>query len=41
VIEGMDVVKKIQASPTGTNGEYGTETIEPAIRILKAYRAKP
>ena len=41
VAEGMDVVKKIQASPAGTKGEYGTETLAPPIKILKAYRAKP
>ena len=40
VVDGMDVVKKIQASPTGTKGEYGTETLEPPIKILKAYRRK-
>ena len=39
VVKGMDVVKKIQASPTGTKGEFGPETLEPVIRILKAYRA--
>jgi len=38
VIAGMDVVKKIQASPTGARGAYGTESLEPPIRILKAYR---
>jgi hypothetical protein len=34
----MDVVKAIQASPTGKKGPYGPESLEPAIRILKAYR---
>jgi len=41
VVEGMDVVKKIQASPTlpaGRRGSYGTETLDPVIKILKAYR---
>ena len=38
VVRGMDVVKAIQASPTGQRGEYGTESLEPPIRILKAYR---
>ena len=38
VVAGMDVVKKIHASPTGQRGAYGTETLEPPIRILKAYR---
>lgn len=39
VIGGMDIVKKIQASPTGTQGEYATETLAPPIKILKAYQA--
>ena len=38
VTAGMDVVKKIQAAPTGQRGAYGTETLEPPIKILKAYR---
>ena len=38
VVAGMDVVKKIQASPTGQRGAYGTETLDPPIRVLKAYR---
>ena len=38
VVRGMDVVKAIQASPTGQRGPYGTESLEPPIRILKAYR---
>ena len=38
VIKGMDVVRAIQASPTGARGAYGTETLDPALRILKAYR---
>jgi len=39
VAEGMDVVKKIQASPTGPTGEFGPETLAPPIKIRKAYRA--
>lgn len=41
VISGMDVVKKIQASPTQTNanGKKG-QSLEPPITILKAYRKK-
>lgn len=38
VVAGMDVVKKIQAAHTGTTGAYRTETLEPPIKILKAYR---
>ena len=38
VVDGMDVVKKIQASSTGERGAYGTETLEPPIKILKAAR---
>ena len=38
VIDGMDVVKKIHASKTGMRGAYGTETLDPPIKILKAYR---
>ena len=38
VVRGMDVVKAIQASPTGQRGPYGTESLDPPIRILKAYR---
>jgi hypothetical protein len=34
----MDVVKKIQASPTGPNGAYRTETLDPPIKVLRAYR---
>src|SRR5262245_6510660 len=41
VVRGMDVVKAIQASPTGRAGAYGTESLEPPIKILKAYRRKP
>ena len=38
VIRGMDVVKEIQASPTGAKGPYGTESLMPPIKIFKAYR---
>jgi len=41
VVEGTDVVKKIQSAPTlpaGQRGAYGTETLAPPIKILKAYR---
>lgn len=38
VTRGMDVVRAIQASPTGSAGPYGTESLMPPIRILKAYR---
>jgi peptidyl-prolyl cis-trans isomerase A (cyclophilin A) len=41
VLEGMDVVKKIQSAhtlPAGQRGAYGTETLDPPIKILKAYR---
>ena len=41
VVRGMDVVKAIQASPTGTAGPYGTESLSPPIKILKASRRKP
>ena len=38
VVEGMDVVKKIQAAHTGERGAYGTESLDPPIAIVKAYR---
>ena len=38
VVEGMDVVKKIQAAPTGERGAYGTETLSPPIKIVKVSR---
>jgi peptidyl-prolyl cis-trans isomerase A (cyclophilin A) len=41
VVRGRDVVAAIQASPTGRSGPYGTESLSPPIRILKAYRRKP
>ena len=40
VVRGMDVVKAIQAAPTGQRGPYGTESLEPPINVLKAYRQK-
>jgi len=39
VIAGMDVVEKIHKSPTGTTGAYRTETLDPPIRVLRAYRS--
>jgi peptidyl-prolyl cis-trans isomerase A (cyclophilin A) len=41
VVAGLDVVKKIHQAHTGTSGPYETETLEPPIRILKAYRKQP
>jgi N-acyl-D-amino-acid deacylase len=41
VVRGMDVVKAIHASPTGKAGPYGTESLSPPIKILKAYRRRP
>ncbi len=38
VVRGMDVVKAIQASPTGAGGPYRTESLDPPIKILEAYR---
>jgi len=38
VVRGMDVVNAIQTSPTGQRGQYGTETLEPPIRIVRAHR---
>jgi predicted metalloprotease with PDZ domain/cyclophilin family peptidyl-prolyl cis-trans isomerase len=38
VVKGMDVVKAIQASPTGTRGPYGPESLDPVIPIVKARR---
>jgi peptidyl-prolyl cis-trans isomerase A (cyclophilin A) len=38
VVSGMDVVRAIQACHGGPGGEFGTETLTPAIRILKARR---
>jgi len=41
VVRGLDVVKKIQAAPTGTTGPYGTESLVPPIKILRATRKTP
>jgi peptidyl-prolyl cis-trans isomerase A (cyclophilin A) len=38
VVAGMDVVKKIQGAHTGTTGAYRTETLDPPIKITRAYR---
>jgi peptidyl-prolyl cis-trans isomerase A (cyclophilin A) len=38
VIAGMDVVGKIHKSPTGTTGAYRTETLDPPITVIRAYR---
>ena len=38
VVDGMDVVKKIQASKTGTTGAYGTESLDPPIKVISAVR---
>lgn len=38
VIGGMDVVEKIHKSPTGATGPYRTETLDPPIKVLRAYR---
>ncbi len=38
VVAGMDVVRKIQAAKTGSTGAYGTETLDPVIKVLRAYR---
>jgi peptidyl-prolyl cis-trans isomerase A (cyclophilin A) len=41
VADGMDVAQKIQAAhtlPAGQRGAYGTETLDPPIKVLKAYR---
>jgi peptidyl-prolyl cis-trans isomerase A (cyclophilin A) len=38
VVGGMEVVGKIHRSHTGADGDYKTETLDPSIRILKAYR---
>ena len=38
VTRGMDVVRTIQASPTGLSGPYRTESLDPPIKILRAHR---
>lgn len=39
VIGGQAVVQAIHRAPTGREGPYGTETLDPPIKILKVYRA--
>jgi peptidyl-prolyl cis-trans isomerase A (cyclophilin A) len=41
VVRGLDVVKAIQASPTGRTGAYGTESLSPPIAVVKAHRRRP
>jgi peptidyl-prolyl cis-trans isomerase A (cyclophilin A) len=41
VVDGMDVVRKIQQAPTqpaGGQGAFGTETLSPTIAVTRAYR---
>jgi peptidyl-prolyl cis-trans isomerase A (cyclophilin A) len=38
MVDGWNVVKKIHQSHTGKDGEYRTETLDPPIKILRAYR---
>jgi peptidyl-prolyl cis-trans isomerase A (cyclophilin A) len=38
VIAGADVVRAIHQSPTGRQGAYATETLDPTIAIVRAYR---
>jgi len=38
VIGGKDVVRAIQLSPTGQTGPYGTESLDPPVKVLKAYK---
>jgi peptidyl-prolyl cis-trans isomerase A (cyclophilin A) len=38
VVDGMDVVRAIQAAPTGSTGPYGSESLAPPIRVLAASR---
>lgn len=40
VVRGREVVASIHASPTGRAGPYGTESLDPPIRILAAYRRR-
>ena len=41
IIAAMDVIKKVQASPTRTGaGGRSTQNLQPPIAILKAYRKK-
>jgi hypothetical protein len=34
----VEIDTAIQASPTGRQGEYGTESLDPPIKVMKAYR---
>jgi peptidyl-prolyl cis-trans isomerase A (cyclophilin A) len=39
VVAGMDVVKKIHASPVSANAPgRARETLDPPVRIIRAYR---
>jgi peptidyl-prolyl cis-trans isomerase A (cyclophilin A) len=40
VVEGADVVRAIHRSPTSASGRgaYRTETLDPPIRVIRAYR---
>lgn len=38
VARGRDVVRAIHTSPTGQNGPYKTETLEPPIKVVRAYQ---
>ena len=39
VVAGMDVVKKVQAAHTGQTGAYRTESLDPPIKVIRAYRS--
>jgi peptidyl-prolyl cis-trans isomerase A (cyclophilin A) len=41
VVRGAEVVRAIHASPTGRAGSYGSESLSPPIKILRAYRRQP
>ncbi len=38
VVRGMEVVRAIQASPTGLTGPYGSESLVPPIKVLGVSR---
>lgn len=38
VVGGQEIVRAIHRSPTGQRGAYGTETLEPPIKVVKALR---
>lgn len=38
VVDDRDLVKKIHQSHTGMDGDYKSETLDPPIKIMKAYR---